>query len=91
MTLWKAQFRDLPRESSVYTRFTYNGAERSSKPTNQSKNYAWKETFIFPLGKKLSPLRLDFIALQEDTEVHFAKDNVAEAMSFGHALVDIDV
>lgn len=58
VTLWKAQFKDIARESSVYTRFTYNGNERNSKPTNNSKNYAWKETFIFPLAKKNVPLRL---------------------------------
>jgi hypothetical protein len=87
VTLWKAQFKDLPKDTSVYTRFTYNGQERSSKPTNQSKNYAWKETFIFPLSKKQAPLRLEFISLGDGQEIHFARDNVVESMSFGQALV----
>lgn len=52
---------------------------------------AWKETFIFPLAKKKSPLKLDFISLKDGQEIHFAKDNVAESMSFGQAMVEVEV
>jgi hypothetical protein len=55
---------------------TYNNQERNSKSTSQAKNFAWKETFIFPLAKKRAPLKLEFISLKDGQEIHFAKDNV---------------
>jgi hypothetical protein len=91
VTLWKAQLRDFPKEDQVYCRLTYNNQERNSKPTSQSNNLAWKETFVFPLSKQQLPLRMDFIELPQNQEVHFAGAHIAETLSFGRASVAVEV
>lgn len=89
ITLWKAQFKEVTKEDSIYCRLTYNNTERSSKPSTQEKNLVWKETFIFPLDKKDSPLKIEFIGLKEGQAIHFAKDQVLESLSFGRSLISI--
>ncbi len=37
------------------------------------------------------PLKLQFIGLREGEEIHFAKDQVAESLSFGKAVIDVVV
>ena len=91
MTVWKAQFREVDREGSIYCRLTYNSTERNTKPTTIDKNLTWKETFIFPLAKQESPLKLEFIGLREGEAIHFAKEQVVESLSFGRAVMNVDV
>ena len=42
-----------------------------------ANNFAWKETFVLNLSPQEVPLRLDFIPLSSEQQIHFAKDHVA--------------
>jgi len=44
-----------------------------------------------PLARKDMPLKMEFIGIKPDQEIHFAKDNVLESLSFGRAIVTIAV
>lgn len=81
----------MNREDNIYCRVTYNNTERNSKTSTTEKNLIWKETYILPLAKDNQPLKIEFIALPPGDTVHFAKDTVAEALSFGKAMMTIDV
>ena len=91
MTIWRGQVQNSHNFQDVFCRLLYNNQEHRTNPVSVDRSLIWKETFVFSLASKNQKLRLDFINMQKDQEIHFARDQVLETMSLGRTTVLIDL